>query len=139
MIEGLMHIGIYTSDVEASIAFYVEKLGFTVTWRGVVNHQTGPLPVATIQAGSCVIELVRPADLARVIPVDGAVQHIALLADDLDETAAELRRRGVALEEEISTIDYEGGVRHFFVRGPSRERIEIAEYQPQSFKQERRG
>lgn len=132
MIRGLMHIGVYTLDIETSIRFYVDKLGFELTWRGVVNHQTGQLPVATVRAGSCVIELVCPADLSRVVAVDGAVQHIALLTDDLVKTAAALRQRQVPIEEDISEIDYEGGVRHLFIRGPSRERIEIGEYLPRA-------
>lgn len=128
MIKGLMHIGVYTLSLEKSICFYRDILGFDVRWRGLVSHQTGQLPVATLALGDCVIELVQPAEPARVHTEEGPVQHIALHVTELEQVIDGLLQKGLKLEEEITEIDYEGGVRHCFVRGPSHERIELGEY-----------
>lgn len=54
-ISGLAHIGVFVKDLKRSLAFYTEKLGFTCTFQ-YMNE--GVTPVAFIQNGSCVIELV---------------------------------------------------------------------------------
>ena len=127
MILGSLHVGIYTLDMEASIRFYCDGLGFALRWKGIVPHETGQLPVATVVLGNCVIELVHPADKSRVHRQEGPIQHIALKVDNLDKTIKELVGKRIPLDEGVSEIQYEGGVRHCFIRGPSNERIELGE------------
>ena len=127
MITDLIHLGVYTLDLDASLDFYVRGLGFQLAWRGIVPHRTGRLPVATLRLGSCTLELVRPADDARVRRPEGPIQHLALEVDDLDSTIVELEERGLSLDEEPEEIAYEGGLRHCFIRGPSNERIELCQ------------
>jgi catechol 2,3-dioxygenase-like lactoylglutathione lyase family enzyme len=127
MIKSLLHIGIYTLNLEESIRFYCDGLGFSLRWQGVVPHPSGQLPVATVVLEDCVIELVHPADESRFHRLEGPVQHLALLVEDLDATLLELASRGITLDEEVSEILYEGGIRHCFIRGPGNERIELGE------------
>ncbi len=127
MIIGLLHIGVYTLNLDESIDFYCRYLGFTLRWKGTVPHPTGFLPVATVVLNDCVIELVRPADDERVNTLEGPVQHIALLVENLDEVIVELKNKGLKFDEDVSKIEYEGGIRHCFLRGPSNERIELGE------------
>lgn len=128
-IEGLHHIGIYTKSVDESLAFYTEVLGFQKQWRGIVDHPTGGLDVAMISRGSCVIELVRPADLSVITPKAGPVQHVALKVSHIDEQVEKLKRKGIELHpvkiEFLPTLL--NGVKHIFLYGPSGERIELAE------------
>ena len=128
-IEGLHHIGIYTKSVDESLAFYTEVLGFQKQWRGIVDHPTGRLDVAMISRGSCVIELVRPADLTVITPKAGPVQHLALKVSHIEAQVEKLERRGVELHpvkiEFLPTLL--NGVKHIFLYGPSGERIELAE------------
>jgi catechol 2,3-dioxygenase-like lactoylglutathione lyase family enzyme len=122
-----LHIGVYTLDIQSSVDFYVRCLDFELLWQGIVPHKTGRLPVATLRRGDCVLELVRPADESRVRRVEGPIQHLAFLVDDLDAAIADLSAKGVPLDEDPELIEYDGGLRHCFVRGPSNERVELCQ------------
>jgi lactoylglutathione lyase len=128
-IDGLHHIGVYTKDIDVSIKFYEEILGFERVWRGIVDHPTGKLDVAVIKHENCIVELVRPADLNRVAKDAGPVQHIALKVYDLEKLMREIQSKGVEFSfeglEEIPT--FWKGIRHAFLFGPSNERIELVE------------
>ena len=127
MDSDFLHIGIYTLDLDASVDFYCRGLDFELLWRGVVSHKTGSLPVATLRRGSCVLEIVRPADAGRVRRAEGPLQHLALIVDDLDAAVGELVSKGILLDEEPEDLAYDGGLRHCFVRGPGNERIELCQ------------
>jgi catechol 2,3-dioxygenase-like lactoylglutathione lyase family enzyme len=122
-----MHIGVYTHDLESHIKFYEDVLGFKLTWRGNVPLPGGEAKVATVALGECAIELVIPLDLSRISRIDGAFQHIALEVDNIVETIAVLKEKGVSIAEPLSKITYEGGMLHCFIRGPENERIELAQ------------
>lgn len=130
MITGLEHIAIYTRNMDATRDFYVRKLGFCVTWEGMVDTGNGFTHAVTARLGTCILELVQPPDLSRVNEIWGPVQHFALQTDDLDSTIRELEEKGVHIMEEPGQISYEGGVYHAFIYGPSHERIELVEHRP---------
>jgi len=129
LISGLLHIGVYTKDVDKSIEFYTRILGFQKEWRGIVDHPSGRFDVALIKLGDCMIELVRPADLGRVADAPGPVQHIALKVSDLEKVMEVLRGKGIDFQNEgLETLTtFRNGIRHCFLYGPSGERIELAE------------
>ena len=128
-VEGLFHIAVYTKDVDDSIDFYSNLLGFQVDWRGMVDHPTGKIDAAVISLGDCVIELALPVDPSRVANEAGPVQHIALKVSSLQSLLKDLASKGVRFEfdgiEELPTLL--NGVRHAFIYGPSNERIELVE------------
>jgi lactoylglutathione lyase len=128
-VEGLHHVAVYTEDIDESIDFYSNLLGFRVYWRGIVDHPTGKIDAAIIRQGDCVIELVRPVDSKRIGKEAGPVQHIALRVSDLPSLLEELSSKEARFEfdgiEELPTLL--DGVKHAFIYGPSGERIELAE------------
>lgn len=127
-IEGLMHIGVYTKDMAESIRFYTEILGFKVQWHGIVDHLTGKIEAAKVVLGDCIVELVKPANLENVHSIPGPVQHIALKVTDLPSVMDQLAAKGIQFADEVRHINFDGGLRHCFLFGPSNERIELAEY-----------
>ena len=127
MIVGLQHIAIYTSDIDATKAFYVSGLGFCITREGMVHVKSGVVYACTAVLGTCVLELVLPPDLNDVHNIAGSVQHFALQTDHLQETIAALSINGIAIVESPEFITYAGGVNHAFIYGPSNERIELIE------------
>ena len=127
MILGLKHIAIYTKDIEATKRFYMDKLGFTMTWEGFVEVKSGITHACTMQLGTCILELVLPPVLDNVHSVAGPIQHFALQVDDLEKTVCELEKKGIEIKEEMEFITYEGGILHAFIYGPSNERIELVE------------
>jgi catechol 2,3-dioxygenase-like lactoylglutathione lyase family enzyme len=90
------HIAIMTTDVAALAAFYTEKLGFKVTRRW---EEPG---IVFVDAGSTTLELV-PKQIAEGQPGPRGlgegigINHIALHVASVDEAAAELEGRGVAI------------------------------------------
>mgnify|MGYP000913338752 CR=1 FL=1 len=128
-ITGLFHIGIYTKNIDSSISFYKNILGFREEWRGIVDHPTGKVEAAVMRLDDCVIELVVPVDLGRVANKPGPLQHLCLKVDHLDGVINELSAKGIKLSEEGLEIipTFMNGIRHVFVYGPSGERIELAE------------
>ncbi|MDK2992040.1 MAG: lactoylglutathione lyase [Clostridiales bacterium] len=130
MIQGLYHIGVYTKDLEQSMEFYSQILSFTVKWRGIVDHPTmGKMPVAVVELGGCIIELVQPANPDAVAKEAGPVQHIALKVEDINTLAMLLKDKGIQFyPDEIENLpSFWKGIKHIFIYGPSNERIELVE------------
>ena len=103
-IRGIDHIEIWARDLEESVAFYTETLGFrqgrwTVAKRpgGAEHHQ------ACVILGDMMIELIL-ATPERAAADEGSrgvgVKAFALTVDDMAETAARLRERGVQFVQE---------------------------------------
>lgn len=128
MIEGLMHIGVYTKDMNQSIDFYTSILGFNLRWRGDVPVKAGVVEAAVVEIGNCIIELVKPIEDISVHNTEGPVQHICLKVTEIDQVIDSLIEQGIRIDEDPTDIIFEGGIRHAFIRGPSNERIELGEY-----------
>lgn len=75
-ITGLAHICIYTKDIQKSLKFYTDTLGF-----GLI-HQTelaSGFKFVLVRKGSCIIELLEPKDVAKIAPwPTGVINHVAL-------------------------------------------------------------
>jgi len=112
MIKGIHHAAISTSDLERSLAFYRDLLGFEVVMDGswptgveVADSITGlrgsAARVAMLQGGNAAIELFqfaspkpRPADPRRPVCNHG-ITHIALEVLDIDAEYERLKAAGV--------------------------------------------
>lgn len=119
---GLVHISIQTRDLEASLVFYTEQLGFRNTYltlmRPDVHDGFFPLRYAEVRLGGCVIELLQPADLSRVGPGrKGIIEHIALGVKGIDTVLEHVKRSGAANQktEVFESPNLRGGARGFFI------------------------
>ena len=120
---GLAHIGVMVKDIDASMDFYTNILGFEV--QSV--QDLGRSKLVFLQAGTCVIELVPVSETADR-PI-GPVDHICLEVEDIGPFVERLKEKGVKLEKEnYSDIGLFGGIRNIFFRGPDDERIEFFDY-----------
>ncbi len=122
-IIGLAHIGIKVRDMEKSLAFYRDLLGFTLTDE--VRLDNGTL-LAFLNAGDCKIELIQSAQ-----PVErstGMIEHIAVTVHGIDALVAGLQGK-VKFEGPVMTMpNLLGGVKNVFFSGPDGEGIEFFEY-----------
>ncbi len=87
-INGFQHLGIYVSDLDRSISFYVNELGFRLTDNCIVmDSQAGALKVAFVEKGDCVIELFRALSDRGGTPRRGmgVIDHFALNINSLEE------------------------------------------------------
>ncbi len=123
--RGLGHVGIYTKDIESHIAYY-EKIGGRLTDRALIVTPQGNRVLAMVDFAGIMIELIQPPTEFHL--GEGAIPHIAIYVDDVDQTGKDLQALGVntfRTEAPISRADVFGGVRNWFFEGPSGEVIEL--------------
>ncbi len=124
---GLHHIGVKTADMEASVRFY-EMIGFA-------NELSKTLPngtkLAFMRAGSCVVELIGPADKAQVaaLATDGIVAHIAIEVRNIEALVDEYKAKGIKFDAEApgAVALFANGSKNIFFRGPNKEHLELFE------------
>ncbi|MDR2657464.1 MAG: VOC family protein [Oscillospiraceae bacterium] len=124
-VKGLSHIGVIVSDIEASIVFYRDRLGFIVDQREELDRGT---KLAFIHAGTCIIELIERPD-RKTPEAPGPVDHICLDVSGIDELVGSLRAKGVTfMSDKVSALS--GGLagkRNIFLTGPDGEKLEFFE------------
>jgi len=123
-ITGLAHIGIKVKDIDASIRFYTDILGFELTHK----QQSGTSVLAFLNIGTCLIELIQSAVYEERTP--GQVDHIAVEVKGIEALTASLRARGVRfLSDDIALCpNLLDGVKNIFFVGPDGERFEFFEH-----------
>jgi len=107
MISRLQVATVYVSDLERAMEFYVDVLGFDLVadWRG----DDGDRMVFTLPpGGGSEIGLYSPEPGD---PRIGTASGLVFTADDIRETVAELRSRGVVFTRELVMHDYGDGDR----------------------------
>jgi len=135
------HTGITVSNLERSLAFWRDVLGFELSHR---PHQTGKLAseitgvpgaeisIAVLKAPGHKIELLEylaPADKKRVDlrPCDVGSMHVALTVDDLDAVLEKIAASGWKAAGEPQTLQAgpNAGKRVVYVRDPDGTIIEF--------------
>jgi catechol 2,3-dioxygenase-like lactoylglutathione lyase family enzyme len=135
------HTGITVSDVERSLAFWREVLGFELSHRA---HQKGELAekitgvrgaeilIAVVKAPGHKIELLEyraPADRKKLDarPCDVGSVHVALVVDDLEAVLKTIAASGwqAAGEPQTLTVGPNAGKRVIYVRDPDGTTIEF--------------
>lgn len=109
------HIGIRISNMEKSLAFYVDTLGFSITRK----EETPNLTVIFLDAFGTTLELIYKPDY-EPRPM-GPVEHIAFVVDDIDEEIQKYKRLGIVFEEK----KFFGTKPIVFFYGPDKERFEF--------------
>jgi methylmalonyl-CoA/ethylmalonyl-CoA epimerase len=100
MFQKLAHIGIAVKDLDAAIRTYRDLLGFPFAGTEEVPEQK--VRVAMFPVGESRVELLASTSpdgpIAKHIEKKGeGIQHVAFAVDDLEQTIAELKARGVPL------------------------------------------
>jgi glyoxylase I family protein len=99
------HAAIRVPDFEKAVAWYIEKLDFRFIMSSPLNEKTYGFLSAPAVDGGFIIELIagpgaenRPAyeDLASSLKLSG-LHHLAFRVSSIDDTIAELKRRGVTI------------------------------------------
>ncbi|MEK3890768.1 VOC family protein [Bacillus sp. FSL K6-3431] len=118
---GFGHVGISVRDVEESRKFYENILGFRTVWE---HYENGSLLFIGNQ--SCVIEFI-DAERNKVDGLNGPVNHLSILVDDIEAAVAELKSKGIVFEIDI-TLDsnlYPNGEKFAIFRGLDGERLQL--------------
>ena len=120
---GIHHVNIETWDIENSIRFYRDKLGFALVDRETCSFGE----YAMMKAGQARIELIqhgetRPDSVEREA---GPIPHIGFEVDDVPAIHAALKAKGVVFRaEEVERYDEpNGGIEVVCTKGPSGEEL----------------
>ncbi len=105
------HTAIAVADLDASIAFYAEVMGMTLTRREELPSQG--VEVALFNVGQSHVELLAPlgpeTSVARFLKKRGpGLHHIAYSVDDIETELAVLAASGVRLIDERPRIGLDG-------------------------------
>ena len=126
-LTGLAHIGVFTQDLETSIAFY-KKLGFKEDARSMA----GTTKLGFVSLGTCLIELIQPADAEAVQArcKNGIVAHICIECTGIKDVVDGFKAQGLIPADAQATQNDEilDGIKNIFFDGPSGESIELMEY-----------
>jgi methylmalonyl-CoA epimerase len=97
------HIAIVVKDLDAAIELYTQTLGFQPLYRETIADQG--VEAVGLQAGSSVIELLRPLDPDSPIAhfrgdAETKLHHTAYRVDDIETALADFKSKGVRLIDE---------------------------------------
>lgn len=102
-IKNIDHIGIAVNDIESALNFYRDALGLKLEEIEVVEEQKVKVAFLPISGGE--FELLETTEkdgpIARHIEKNGeGIHHIALKVENLEESLAELKSKGIRLIDE---------------------------------------
>ena len=125
MITRIDHVHVVATDMDKSIAFYTDILGFRLVRRVQSGPQDARRELAYVGLGDVLLELLSPSQVAQIAGL--ATKPFALTVNDMAATLEELVSKGV----EIVTPQRRGS---FFeglmaeIKDPSGLTIELREW-----------
>ncbi len=126
---GLRHMALNVRDVDTSILFYQEVLGFELEWRPDPDN-------AYLTSGMDNLALHK----AEGITLDNPHQHLDHFGflvgrpEEVDAWANRIRQKGILLEKEPRT--HRDGARSFYFLDPDANQIQIIYHPPISSQQQ---
>ncbi len=127
------HVALSVSDLEESVRWYQEKLGFTRVIRRAfpaiatraANLELNGFQIELFQRDHSQQPFQPPANVPDDLLGQG-YKHIGFIVDDLDAAIAELNRRGVPLVDQPTRVEALG-LRLCFIRDNNGYLIELGE------------
>lgn len=113
----LDHAHLFTSDLSATITFFIKCFNAEVIW----DEEAAGVRNVRIQIGSSFIHLY---DQAPKAPRGGAIHHLGIETDDLEDLVLHIRNHGVTLKNEIKE---EEKFKYVMIKGPDDLLIELFE------------
>lgn len=129
-IKRIDHIAIVVENLDAALATYRDALGMTVSRIQTIPEQD--VKIGFLPSGDSEIELLEPINpesgIARYLAKRGeGLHHVCLEVDDIGETLADLKARGVQLIQNTPQQGACGKVAFIHPKGASGVLIELLE------------
>ena len=132
MITRMDHIELNTKNLDETVAFYVDVLGFSVWRRVLMDRPDGSkTDLACLTLDDFMVEMFQvPSEVASQGVDQGrvGVRMMALRVDDMAKTIAELERKGVEVSRPPRTPSTFKGLRAE-IKDPNGVSIELREWQ----------
>jgi methylmalonyl-CoA/ethylmalonyl-CoA epimerase len=121
MTKRINHVAIVVDDIEAALGFWRDALGLELAQVEQVPEQQAA--VAFLPLGESNVELVQPTSeasgMARFLAKRGpGLHHLCVEVDDLEQTLARLKTKGVRLIDETPHLG-SGGKKLAFIHPES--------------------
>jgi catechol 2,3-dioxygenase-like lactoylglutathione lyase family enzyme len=125
-IAGIHHLCVNTPDIDKSLRFYREKLGFELLDRETCAFGE----YAMLRLGTSNLELIQPNDPGEdSFGSRGALAHFGLQVEGIDEAFASLKEKGVEFLSGVEEYSEPmGDFRAASFTGPSGEAINLYEF-----------
>lgn len=126
-IYGIHHLCINTADIDQSIAFYRDIIGFRLLGRESCSFGE----YAMLRLNDSRLELIQPKDPnENSFGNKGSLTHFGLAVHNIREVVESLKQKGVIfLSDEIDDCDEPmGGLYAISLLGPSEEAINLYEF-----------
>lgn len=117
----IVHTGIVVKNMDESIRFYTEVLGFKLTGK----EEMPEVKLAFLAGENQALELLEFTG-APARGEGGVIDHFAIAVDDIVSEIARLKEMGVPLATE-EPREIMGGMKIFFFSGPNGEQIELVQ------------
>jgi catechol 2,3-dioxygenase-like lactoylglutathione lyase family enzyme len=135
-IERFTHVAIRVGDLDRSVAFYRDRLGFEVRTHHVgaggpsaamLGDPDAELEAVFLERDGTVVELqtIEGADPSVITGIQHGLSHIGFMVTDLPAVVRELRAGGADVIEASRYVDPELGSEVVFVTDPDGTRIEL--------------
>lgn len=124
----LAHIGVIVSDLQKTVKFYTELLGFHVVHENEIRGEAGTVHIAFVSNGNLTLEFLQLPESRGA--KGGTVDHVAIKVHGIDTVAEELKKAGICFDtEEVQSLPHfwERGTRWLTFKGPDGEKLEISE------------
>ena len=127
-IHALHHIGIPTSDMDKTIAFY-QGLGADIVYQKMVEENGQMVSVTLIDFFGTMLEFYLRDETAMRV---GAIDHLAFKVDHIMDMYETCKKNGYRLMEECAdeiglSPYWPNQMKWFIVYGPNEEKIEFSE------------
>lgn len=126
-IYGIHHICIHTPEIDKSIEFYSNIMGFHLIGRETCDFGE----YAILKLNDSRLELIQPNEQDENTFGDkGSITHIGMAVKGIDSVLEDLRAKGIPLLSDGIEDDYApmGGLRVIQLLGPSQEHINLYEW-----------
>ena len=118
MVQKIHKIAVITDDIEGAVAFYTQKLGLTVVER---FHNDDDEDYVFLDAGGILLELMPQKSMG----LPPGFHHISFDVDSVEDSAQELKDKGVTITKEPFDVGGGTGITLGFFEGPNQLNLQL--------------
>ncbi len=118
MINKIHKIAVITDDIEGAVQFYTQKLGLAVVERFENDDDED---YVFLDAGGILLELMPQKTMGQ----EAGFHHISFEVDSVEDSAQELKDKGVTITKEPFDVGGGTGITLGFFAGPNQANLQL--------------